>query len=537
MSVFSYIKVPSLASLYVVDSRLPGTADYTPLRASKRRVWSPKEKQVLHILSYGYQNPPFQLWQVFNAFFSHEYRHGARPRRCVWEAMRNEIKRSRRLKVWWTKAEALALRSALLQTARSLNIRLSQSTTESSKKTHVARARKVASPASSTPKTSETEWSPNEYGTPDKRSQKIQQESVAHTPTKKQYGLLTPPSSQNKAWQANQNTKAKATRPPIVFRAFNPLSQGLNGRDGFIAGKFIGAAILPITTDESFYLSELERHLAWNHRGVTSFVSVSQNLLRVLRHTVRSRGAESSEINGWQIALIDMSKVTGSVRAVWETNVNLNLDGSVPADFQREFRQNVRRAFGEWIVWGKIPASAVLNIVRLTELFAVMCKHNETFYTDAILSSRNTRQARMAIGKSVDRYLTYDDGLAIGRLLLFFGIPRRYVDHSIQNVLLDWRYPENQESLWKTNQAFVQGYKDAYNSVSFDFQGPIESEDDLRCDPNYSVPQLKAQNNSTEPTELLNSMFPVITERHNPADIETTFADFLSEIEDAAFGG
>ena len=131
--------------------------------------------------------------------------------------------------------------------------------------------------------------------------------------------------------------------------AFDSHSQGLNSHDGFVAGKFLRTAIPPVTLDASVYLAELECHLARNHRGVTSFVSVSQNVLRVLRHTVRSRSAEPSEVNNWQVALIDLSKVTGSVRAVWETDMDVDLDGIVSADYQREFRKNVRRAFGEWI--------------------------------------------------------------------------------------------------------------------------------------------------------------------------------------------
>ena len=218
MSVFSHVKIPNLSSLYVVDNRLPETADYTPLRASKRRIWTQKEKQVLHMLGHGYQDPPYQLWQVFNAFFSDEYRHQARPRRCAWEAMRNQIKRSTRSDIWWTKAEELALRSTLLRVARSLNIRLRQNAMESSVRPHSARVKKLSSPASSTPEASEADWTADEHGTPDKTNQKTRHRAVAPTPSKKQYGLLTPPNSQKKIWRSQKNAKAKAARPPVAFR-------------------------------------------------------------------------------------------------------------------------------------------------------------------------------------------------------------------------------------------------------------------------------------------------------------------------------
>ncbi|KAL8870637.1 MAG: hypothetical protein Q9174_003366 [Haloplaca sp. 1 TL-2023] len=514
MSVFSHIKVPPLASLYVVDNRLPATADYTPLQASKRYPWTEKEKQVLHVLSHTYQNPAHELHQVFNGFFSEDYRRRARPRRCVWEAMRSQIKRSKKKSnIWWTKTEALALKAQLVRLAKSFNIRLHLVAVGRPTKLNTKRVKRPSSPVPSTPDTSEVDWSTDKYETPVKTSQNTEHRSIARTPSKQQNGLLTPPSSQEKVRQANKKTRAKATRPPIVFRAFNPLSQGLNSRDGFVAGKFSGAAVPPVTPDASFYLQELERHLAWKHRGVTSFVSVSQNLLRVLRHTIRSSGGESGEVNDWQIALIDLSKVTGSLR--------------VPEGISPKRTQSF---------WGVdcIPASAVLNVVHLTELLTVMCEYKETFYTDAILSSKNTRQARIAIGSRVDRRLTYADGLVIGQLLLFFGIPSRYINHSIQNLLVDWRYPENRASAWKTNNVFVQGYKNGYERISSDFCTPIKTEDDFGSHLKDSVQQSTSPDSSAEPTALLNPNF--VAERHNPAEIGNIFADFLNEIEDAAFG-
>ncbi|KAL8964960.1 MAG: hypothetical protein Q9183_004115 [Haloplaca sp. 2 TL-2023] len=321
--------------------------------------------------------------------------------------------------------------------------------------------------------------------------------------------------------------------------AFNSRSQGLNGHDGFVAGEFLGAAVSLATPDASSYLQQLERHLAWYHRGVTPFVSVSQNLLRVLRHTTRGnkgKNVEPDESNDWQVALIDLSKVTGSVRAVWETDMDVDLDGIVNADYQRDFRKNVRRAFGEWIVWGGIPASAVLKVVRMADLLAVMGQHAETFLMETMLSTKNTRQARIAIGPLVDRRLSNDDGIAIGRLLLLFGIPERYIVHAVQNLLFDWRYPECQQSAWKTNQTFVKGCNDAYHSTASDFQTLIEVKDDPGSHLKDRVPQSRLFNSTAEHVELLDLTFPAIAEHQNSAVLGTTFADFLSEVEEAVFG-
>lgn len=85
---------------------------------------------------------------------------------------------------------------------------------------------------------------------------------------------------------------------------------------------------------DSRYLEELERHLAKVHNGVTPFISVSQNLLRVIHHVVRlNRTRKTGQIANWKVAVINLSKVPGSVRAVW------NLDAG----------KNSRQAFGEWV--------------------------------------------------------------------------------------------------------------------------------------------------------------------------------------------
>ena len=93
----------------------------------------------------------------------------------------------------------------------------------------------------------------------------------------------------------------------------------------------------------------------------------------------------------------------------------------------------------------------------------------QTFCVDMILSARNTRSARFAIGPSMNRHLTYDDGLGFGRLLLFLGVPARHVDYATQNVLYDWRFPEHKEA-WMSNEEFIRGRNDAYERISRDFQ-------------------------------------------------------------------
>ena len=136
----------------------------------------------------------------------------------------------------------------------------------------------------------------------------------------------------------------------------------------------------------------------------------------------------------------------------------------------------------------------------------------------------------------MNRRLTYDDGLAIGRLLLFFGIPGRYVDHATQNLLSDWRYPEHQEGAWQSCQIFIQGCKDAYCRVPSDFHiVPFRMKGDIGLQLNDNMQHFTPLNKSAQRSQLLDPVSPATAEHHNSAELGTTFARFLDEMEDAAF--
>ena len=131
MQSFHHIRVPSLSSLYTLDGRLPtlGSQDYSRIPRLRRHKWTAAEKQVLYLLNatYSNNNPPGELWTVFNAFFQ-EGRRPRRgwvgPRRTAWETMRVFIMDPVRYCPWWTGAEARRVRGEIERVAEGVGVRL-----------------------------------------------------------------------------------------------------------------------------------------------------------------------------------------------------------------------------------------------------------------------------------------------------------------------------------------------------------------------------------------------------------------------------
>lgn len=356
---FLHVKVPSLESLYIEDGRVPDFGrDYTHVTRPRRHLWSAKEKQVLYILNRHYENGFDDLWKVFNAFFADKFRRSPGPRRRSWESMRNHSVHPGRYHIWWTLPETRRLQAKLEKTASNIGIGL-----RAGARSHVKvsastpRKRRCTSSPSVGSESCNSGWNSDEFETDDedilRTCMNPRPYDNSWTPrasvkgADRGIGLLTPPCTRKRARSRSTPTLV----PPIAFRgrslpirtdlanvhqAFNPQSQGLNGIDGFVAGSFAGVdpANIPRPLDEDLYLQDLERHLGRSHRGATPFISVSQNLLRVLVHAIRhSRQAGKKSKTGWSIAVISLSRISSSVRAVWD------LDAGIHS----------RWAFGEWV--------------------------------------------------------------------------------------------------------------------------------------------------------------------------------------------
>ncbi|KAI4175965.1 MAG: hypothetical protein LQ343_001247 [Gyalolechia ehrenbergii] len=259
--------------------------------------------------------------------------------------------------------------------------------------------------------------------------------------------------------------------------------------------------MIPGPPDEDIYLRDLERHLGRKHSGATPLISVSQNLLRVLVHALRrSRQAGKEGKNEWSIAVISLSRISSSIRAVW------NLDAGVHS----------RRAFGEWVVYGAIPSSNVLCVLSVDKLLLLLSQVPAPFHVDVIKKAKSTRSARKAMATAVNRRLTHGDGVMFGCLLLSLGIPKRYIEYVCTTILADWRFPEHET--WLSNKDFVQGLSEAYQRKPRGFTSIAAT--------------IEQDRNSRGARPMYNANATV----SDPIYDHEWLPSFLTEVEQAAFG-
>ncbi len=197
-------------------------------------------------------------------------------------------------------------------------------------------------------------------------------------------------------------------------------------------------------------------------------------------------------------------------------------------------------------MYGSIPASNVLTVIPLNHLVDVMSNTIPPFHVDELIKAKKIGDARTAMAVSVTRQLTYDDGLAMGRLLLCLGIPKRYVDEITGSMLYDWKYPEFDKGAWKSNEGFVRGRDGAFcTGLAVGFvelsSADLEDGDDAR--EKVGLRGITGLDVSADDGAFVSSTSYITNGNYD--DDETTggaaftggtsFSDFLRELEIAAF--
>ncbi|KAL8767326.1 MAG: hypothetical protein Q9209_006164 [Squamulea sp. 1 TL-2023] len=526
MQRFAYVRVPTLSSLYSEDGRLANVgADYSRIPRLRRHSWSPEEKQVLYVLNTYYQNPTSDLWRTFKAEFA-----GRRsmPRRTAWNTMRCYIANPSRYHVWWSSRDYQVLRARVESTALSIGIRLLPKANSAPTTPNSKRKRTLRSSVCSSSSDGEVGWDSSDSASPGESNVKRKFFKNSNTPQARRAtvanGLLTPPSTAKKSTKRQTWGEADAVEQLVDdLQAFNHRSQGLNGINGFVAGSFINCVPQHDPPENSVYLKELWRHLEKHHSGPTPFISVSQHLMRVIIHAYR-RDRDNHEKTAWNVAVINLSRVTSSVRPVWKLAAG----------------RNARMAFGEWvvIVYGSIPAANVLCVVPLNRLAEVMSYTTPPFHVDELMIAERIQDARDAMKLSVKRRLTYNDGLAFGRLLLCLGVPRRYVDETTGLILKDWRYAEHEPGAWGSNEEFVRGRDEEFESVLEGFSELATESDGFRAVGKYESVLPDAGLSASYGCSGLDDMHykhhaDGATDQH-PLNVIYPFANFLEELEEAA---
>lgn len=223
--VVSQVRVPSLASLYYQDNRLPDAGgDYTRISRPRMHPWTRKEKQILYILSKFYKNEAVELWGVFLAFFSDIYRRSSRPRRSAWNSMRLYNLHPARFAVWWSAATTTRLKAQVEEQA--LRICTPLRPVQGGDQQATAPRKRKPPHYSSSSSNSEDEWDWDTTKDTDhesRRDQMIKKDPKSiQTPRSKFItsvgGLPTPPSSQRVSRRVRPAWIVRPSIPPIAFR-------------------------------------------------------------------------------------------------------------------------------------------------------------------------------------------------------------------------------------------------------------------------------------------------------------------------------
>ncbi|KAL8714595.1 MAG: hypothetical protein Q9220_001543 [cf. Caloplaca sp. 1 TL-2023] len=269
---------------------------------------------------------------------------------------------------------------------------------------------------------------------------------------------------------------------------------------------------IPTVIDETSYNLELARHLHPIQSGPTPFISISQRLMRVITHAYRCSQLEKINVEEWEIAVINLSTIASNAKAVWEISAV----------------RSAWKAYGEWVVYGAIPAANVLHVLPMSQLLETMSENINPFYINIIKKTANTRSARNAMKPFVSRPLTFADGIAMGHLMSTMQIPRRHVDKTMTLLLHDWHYTEHKNNAWLSNHDFVQGREYAYLSPSSVFR-TLASEGENTTKQGDGL----LGNNDQAPRHI-----PAATEKNaqHGEPMDDSFQSFINEMERAAFG-
>lgn len=175
----------------------------------------------------------------------------------------------------------------------------------------------------------------------------------------------------------------------------------------------------------------------------------------------------------------------------------------------------------------------------MDELLGCMKQTLSPFYIHTIERARYTGQARKAIVASIKRGLNYNDGVSVGLVVRFLGIPNRHLKYTTHMILNDWRHPERLNRAWERNFDFIRGLDMGYHLTCSDFEPiAIETERDERLsrqessrgagDRCFATSQILSHENTRDTTiQHTNQALPDSTE---------WLTDFLTELETVAEG-
>lgn len=210
--------------------------------------------------------------------------------------------------------------------------------------------------------------------------------------------------------------------PRLLFRTYCKKSAGINGLDGFVAGRFdpgTTKARLPVYAPEDetspAFLNNAFHHLKRRTDGTpfgSTFISFSPSLVWVIfrAFTTSNHGPHISAVNGPQAAFTtSIYAVAPIIRALKD---------------QEMWPGYKYSALYEFLVWGKVERYAIIRDFALSELqeLAARRKAVRRFLRLQLFEKRRNMWALRNRLFENPPTLDANTGQALGELLVFFGL-------------------------------------------------------------------------------------------------------------------
>lgn len=294
------------------------------------------------------------------------------------------------------------------------------------------------------------------------------------TPSKRRYGLLTPPTTMRASVQAIRSHQIPKRKPQVAqlitpepfdynyrflppnlgFRFWDNKSHGLNTAEGFRAGAFVnchGSIPSPPNRYDQVFRQQSNIHLQ-PLAEPSSYISVWEGILPAFHRGLRSSANA-------HVAMINL-------RAVYEQQLS-GIPGLYPAAHAINQLEMVTkgnyRGRKEWLVWGEIKRAAVVACFTVEDFRRFIHSVPQIVPTLRLNEIENSTRADEYHRRLLESRLPISraSGKIVGRLLAFTGLPKSFVDFAARKIATSWKFLGYDNSQrWKS---YLNGVYSGFN--------------------------------------------------------------------------
>ncbi|KAJ5514628.1 hypothetical protein N7463_004180 [Penicillium fimorum] len=206
--------------------------------------------------------------------------------------------------------------------------------------------------------------------------------------------------------------------PPLLLRWSNRDSQGVNSKTGFLAGLFYDSEWFnPEDLPESRFENFFRNHVT-KRKVRTPFISTCQSPLTPLHRAIAGQ-------NGTILTVIDTSKLETKVFYAYLLAIRM-----------RTWIPKGWKGYGEYLIWGSIPAQAIAYTVEIASLH--------------VLRSNNNLREMLALR----RKSPFQSGRTLGKLLTLLQVPAIHWENLAYEFAKAWGWRYKKE-----NTLFLNGIR------------------------------------------------------------------------------